>query len=386
MVPALQSNTQATKVQVASSLGKELLDNVRVWSEGNWNNALSLPTGTSNTYYLDTALSPFQAATGTESLVTGVSSGLVGWWKFDEGTGTIAYDYSGNNATGTLLGTPTWVSGKVGPYAISVGNSSYSQNGYINLGETLPSSSFTLSLWLNPSGIGSQCSTNQCIVLGGENYNTNGFRAGYPNSSAFFSFWTNQSGGSISLASLSPSSAGNWDFIAVTYANGSASLYRNGILQGSATGTYILGPNMGIDTGVGGTSWFWGKVDDVRVYNRALSTAEINQIYNAPVYLRYFYLSDVYRDSAGNIVTSGGTYDPSTKQVTVGYNWLGSSATNTMTTYIVRGRNNVVVQNDWSVGPGVTSSVTSIDNRFASSTHIDYQTTTGAIYVAIPGY
>src|SRR5581483_9489039 len=33
---------------------------------------------------------------------------LVGYWTFDEGTGTIAYDYSGNNATGSLQNNPTW--------------------------------------------------------------------------------------------------------------------------------------------------------------------------------------------------------------------------------------------------------------------------------------
>ena len=49
IVPALQSNTQAAKIQAASSLGKELMDNVRVWSEGNWNNVLALATGTANT-------------------------------------------------------------------------------------------------------------------------------------------------------------------------------------------------------------------------------------------------------------------------------------------------------------------------------------------------
>ena len=77
IVPALQSNTQAAKIQVASSLGKELLDNVRVWSEGDWNNVLALATGTSETYYLNTSSSPFSAVgggSGTESLTIGTST------------------------------------------------------------------------------------------------------------------------------------------------------------------------------------------------------------------------------------------------------------------------------------------------------------------------
>ena len=35
-------------------------------------------------------------------------NGLVGWWKFDEGSGTVAYDSSGNGHDGNLTNGPTW--------------------------------------------------------------------------------------------------------------------------------------------------------------------------------------------------------------------------------------------------------------------------------------
>ena len=51
----------------------------------------------------------------TEVLVKdGILNGLVGWWKFDEGSGTVAYDSSGNDLDGTTNGNPPWVSGKIG--------------------------------------------------------------------------------------------------------------------------------------------------------------------------------------------------------------------------------------------------------------------------------
>jgi len=56
----------------------------------------------------------------TTSAVVGVdingslAKGLVGWWKFDETNGTIAYDSSGNGNDGDLTNGPTWVSGKIG--------------------------------------------------------------------------------------------------------------------------------------------------------------------------------------------------------------------------------------------------------------------------------
>ena len=41
----------------------------------------------------------------------------VGWWRFDESNGVTASDSAGGN-DGTLWGDTTWVSGKVGPYAL----------------------------------------------------------------------------------------------------------------------------------------------------------------------------------------------------------------------------------------------------------------------------
>jgi hypothetical protein len=56
--------------------------------------------------------------TGLEPLDYGDPT-LVGYWTFDEGSNSIAYDYSGNNATGSWSGTlgSQWTTGKVGPYA-----------------------------------------------------------------------------------------------------------------------------------------------------------------------------------------------------------------------------------------------------------------------------
>lgn len=102
-------------------------------------------------------------------------------------------------------------------------------------------------------------------------------------------------------------------------------------------------------------------------------------------YTRYFYVSDAYRDGSGNITTSGGTYDPSTKQITAAYSWP-SGSTSTMSMYLTRNRDNVYDQTDWSGGSGASSSATSVGNQFATSSNISYTTTTGSIYVSIPGY
>jgi len=102
-------------------------------------------------------------------------------------------------------------------------------------------------------------------------------------------------------------------------------------------------------------------------------------------YARYFYLSDAYRDTSGNLTSTGSVYDPSTKQVSVVYNWLGGR-TSTITAYFTRNDNAAFDQTDWSGGANSSTVATSVGNQFASSSNIDYSTTTGSIYVSIPGY
>ena len=104
-------------------------------------------------------------------------------------------------------------------------------------------------------------------------------------------------------------------------------------------------------------------------------------------YTTYFYLVDVYRDSVGDATTasSGNTYDPSTKQIFAVYNWT-RGVTGTISTYITRNNNTVFYQTDWSGGASSTAVVTSTGNQFGASSNIDYTTSTGSLYVNIPGY
>jgi len=47
-----------------------------------------------------------------------ITTGLVGYWNFDEGNGTMAGDSSGSNNTGSLVNNPTWINCKVGTSAL----------------------------------------------------------------------------------------------------------------------------------------------------------------------------------------------------------------------------------------------------------------------------
>jgi hypothetical protein len=70
---------------------------------------------------------------------------LVGWWRFDEGNGTTAYDSSGNGNDGTLIGGATWVAGRFGGGIELDGTS-----GYISVPDfELTTNSITFAIWLN---------------------------------------------------------------------------------------------------------------------------------------------------------------------------------------------------------------------------------------------
>ena len=79
---------------------------------------------------------------------------MVGWWKFDETDGNIAYDSSGNGNNGNLTNGPIWVTGKISGALsfdgsddfVDLGNSS-------NLALTLNKS---LSIWLKPTAFGNR--------------------------------------------------------------------------------------------------------------------------------------------------------------------------------------------------------------------------------------
>ena len=74
-----------------------------------------------------------------------VDPSLVGYWKFDEGTGTTAHDSSGNGLDGTLVGGVTWTEGRFGG-GIQLDGSS----GYVSVPDfELTTNTITFTTWLN---------------------------------------------------------------------------------------------------------------------------------------------------------------------------------------------------------------------------------------------
>ncbi|MHC4584691.1 MAG: LamG domain-containing protein [Planctomycetota bacterium] len=79
------------------------------------------------------------------SVSEGVDPSLVGWWRFEEGSGTIAYDSSGNGLDGELIGGVTWTEGRFGGGIELDGTS-----GYVSVPDfELTTDTITFVAWLN---------------------------------------------------------------------------------------------------------------------------------------------------------------------------------------------------------------------------------------------
>ncbi len=70
--------------------------------------------------------------------VQGRDDSLIGWWKFDDGSGTVARDASGRGRDGTLRGGPTWVIGRVDGALHFDGIDDYVEVGSVGISGTAP--------------------------------------------------------------------------------------------------------------------------------------------------------------------------------------------------------------------------------------------------------
>jgi uncharacterized protein (TIGR03437 family) len=225
---------------------------------------------------------------GLEPLDYGDAS-LVGYWTFDEGTGSVAYDYSGSNNAGTWNGTAAGTSGyyspgTVGPWAAAF-NNALSAN-FIN-GPTSSlldiANGWTCSFWLNDAFV-----DNSYIerVISKEKDANNFYMAGVTQGGTALWAWLRYGGTDYRVFSNVSGGMGVWAFWSIVYNNGTPRLYLNGTdvtVSGGGPATAPSNTDLNIGTysdGGGVAALNNGLVDDVRIYNRALSAAEIQAMYS----------------------------------------------------------------------------------------------------------
>jgi hypothetical protein len=216
-----------------------------------------------------------------------LKQGLVGWWTFDEGTGTTTKDLSGNENDGTLVNGPIWTTGKVGSALLFNGDQpsgtteTNQQRVEINDSMSLRPQNFSINAWIYKT-VHPQADNGAAIVWKG---GRNEYSVEIAN--PYCSDIRVNAGGRWCALSYQPIEVNTWIMVTVTYNqnNTTLKLYKNGILVSQRTD--ISPPSYDtskVFIGQRGDHFkhtLKGLIDEVRIYNRALSDSEIKVLYDA---------------------------------------------------------------------------------------------------------
>ena len=218
------------------------------------------------------------------------SSALIRWWKFDEGGGITASDSSGNG------NTMIWSTCQLGYWQVWRCDFCQRTNQY----GTVPAmtdlsghGALTVAFWANRT----YSTTTESVMLeSSTNYNnsTTGFGF-FPDDTACEGIQAAVHGNVwYSANCYTQPSSGVWHHLAIIYdktqaANAQTALYIDGVLQtpttnlnNTAQNTNTFGSNPIYLFSRAGSQFFnGGEVYDLRIYNQALSAAEIEQLYQA---------------------------------------------------------------------------------------------------------
>lgn len=206
---------------------------------------------------------------------------LVARWKFDEVSGSTAADSSGNNLVGTLVGDPQWrpSGGRIGGALEFDGDDDYVN---IDSSESIDISGghITVSAWIQANRTDERQVIAAKTAWGDDTWlveiNPTDFRAGILN---FFL----STGGSHNFGSENAIDAGTWHHVAFVYDGTERTIYIDGKRDASEALSGDIPTNDqpvkigswgGIDSS-GQMRYFTGRIDDVRLYDYALSQADI---------------------------------------------------------------------------------------------------------------
>ncbi len=208
----------------------------------------------------------------------GPTNGLVGYWKLDEQSGTTAADELGNN-DGTMQGGLTGsdsVAGLVGT-ALQLDD--------FNDVITVPHAAdfdlvgdLTLSLWFR------RLTSHGGLVSKGASDNSAWNYGVYMSASNYLIFYSDDTV-PTSVSSNTTITDTDWHHVVVTREGNDVTIYLDGIVEASGTmagafGTDSFDVHIGKSGDIFSGDTFGGTIDDVRIYDRALTAQEVVRLYN----------------------------------------------------------------------------------------------------------
>jgi len=202
---------------------------------------------------------------------------FIGWWKFDEGQGNIAYDSSGFDNHGILGGNPQWVGGAIGGGLELDGDDDYV--GIDSIAPMMTSNNFSVSIWIKTEQM------DQGDVIASNTGGSHDFEFGVEMGNV----WMEDDGPGTNFP---PKIANNqWHMITYVREGLMGYAYVDGVLRGS---------DLADDDPASDTRWsigqewddnpsneFEGIVDDARFWIRSLSAEEIAEVFKGDVDLAH---------------------------------------------------------------------------------------------------
>ena len=203
-----------------------------------------------------------------------------GWWKFDLGIGTTAFDSVEGNQNGTIYGANWTSDSKLGDYALKFDGI----DDYVNVDYNLPNVDYTISAWYKTTADGYR----EIIAegLGGESRGTN-VQELLIHGDTEIRFKT-ETGSGVNHDYIFTVSGnltdGQWHFIAAVVTSGLLSVYWDD--QKFNTTSFITSDTtadncwIGCYGGPGTGTWFEGTMDDARIFECPLTDEEVSWLYN----------------------------------------------------------------------------------------------------------
>ena len=222
------------------------------------------------------------------------SSPYLGWWKFDDVSGIWTADSSGAGHSGLVVG-PTWATN-----GIMGGALQFNGHGqYVSLGNVLTqnNTSFSISAWVKVNAV--NAATQQVIMAAG-NSPASGMLGLFmdPNGKSI-DFGYLGTGGNSYATSMANVQDGQWHHVVgemeAYTSNGESRIqyfiYVDGYMDRPANfsaspfpaGGWMVGSNIGNSGAGSGTMGFNGLIDDVRIYNQLLHSAEVLDLYEQAI-------------------------------------------------------------------------------------------------------
>ncbi|MFA5061911.1 MAG: LamG domain-containing protein [Patescibacteria group bacterium] len=252
-----------------NTFGNEVLDDVRIYSR-------TLSATEVQALYKQGG----GVISKTDLITAQLRNGLGGLWTFDgkDTTSVTTTDKSGNGNDGTRSGLTKVIIGKIGQ---GMNFDAVHGSGQITITSSPsvhPTGSFTLSAWVNRAN-----AQNAEIIQKGTGA-FSGAAAGTDFEFGFVSllyFQFHGSDGSANSLAVSAPILNQWQLLTAVFDSGrTMKIYINGVEKATKDVTVTSTEDSTGNLHIGGFVYFFhGSIDDARIYNRALSATEIQQLY-----------------------------------------------------------------------------------------------------------